>query len=172
MTTATLTETPRIYVACLASYNAGKLHGQWIDANQDEESLQDAINGVLVTSPEPGAEEWAIHDYDYMPNLEENPDLEQVSEIARLIEEHGEPFRIFVDHEGAEYASEERFQDAYCGEYGGLLSDPLTAYAEEYMSEAFTIPEDLEPYIDYERYARDLDCEGFWEKNGHIFRPI
>ena len=25
---------PRIYVACLAAYNAGRLHGGWIDANQ------------------------------------------------------------------------------------------------------------------------------------------
>ena len=29
--------TPRIYVACLASYNAGKLVGQWVDADQDPE---------------------------------------------------------------------------------------------------------------------------------------
>lgn len=24
-------ETPKIYVACLASYNAGFLHGRWVD---------------------------------------------------------------------------------------------------------------------------------------------
>lgn len=26
---------PRIYVACLAAYNNGSLHGRWIDADQD-----------------------------------------------------------------------------------------------------------------------------------------
>ena len=31
----TTTTTPKIYVACLASYNAGILHGRWIDADQD-----------------------------------------------------------------------------------------------------------------------------------------
>jgi len=31
--------TPQIYVACLASYNNGFLHGQWIDATQSEEEI-------------------------------------------------------------------------------------------------------------------------------------
>ena len=30
---------PRIYVACLAAYNAGRLHGRWIDANQSAEDI-------------------------------------------------------------------------------------------------------------------------------------
>jgi len=36
----TATDTPRIYVACLAAYNAGKLHGEWIDADQDAEAIR------------------------------------------------------------------------------------------------------------------------------------
>ena len=31
---------PEIYVADLAAYNAGKLRGEWIDANQDESDIQ------------------------------------------------------------------------------------------------------------------------------------
>jgi hypothetical protein len=34
----------RIYVACLASYNNGILHGAWIDAWQDETAVWDEIN--------------------------------------------------------------------------------------------------------------------------------
>jgi Antirestriction protein (ArdA) len=34
--TATLITEPRIYVACLAAYNNGYLHGAWIDAIQGE----------------------------------------------------------------------------------------------------------------------------------------
>ncbi|MCG8594183.1 MAG: antirestriction protein ArdA, partial [Kiloniellales bacterium] len=41
------TDTPRIYVACLAAYNAGHLHGCWIDAIQDAEDIQDDINAML-----------------------------------------------------------------------------------------------------------------------------
>ena len=35
----TQTTTPKIYVACLAAYNNGFLHGQWIDANQETEAI-------------------------------------------------------------------------------------------------------------------------------------
>lgn len=52
--------TPRIYVACLASYNNGVLHGRWIDANQSADDLAGRLlatrcnptaRGPLVTSP-------------------------------------------------------------------------------------------------------------------------
>lgn len=38
---------PRIYVACLAAYNSGHLHGEWINADQDEEDIFADINDVL-----------------------------------------------------------------------------------------------------------------------------
>lgn len=47
------TVTPRIYVACLASYNSGDLHGAWIDATQDVEAIREEIHQILKTSPEP-----------------------------------------------------------------------------------------------------------------------
>ena len=44
----------RIYAACLASYNAGRLYGAWIDcAGKDVADLQNAINDMLAGSPEP-----------------------------------------------------------------------------------------------------------------------
>ena len=53
MTATSLTDTsPRIYVACLASYNNAKLHGTWIDADQDEDSIQDEIKHMLAQSPD------------------------------------------------------------------------------------------------------------------------
>jgi antirestriction protein len=160
--------TPRIYVACMAAYNNGKLHGEWIDANQDVEDLQEAIAKVLSTSPEPGAEEWAVHAYDNMPpGMGECPDLEEISEYARLFDEYGEAFAVFADHEGLEYATEERFQDTYLGEY-----DSLVAYAEEYAENYMEIPDIFAHYIDYEAIALDLDCAGYRERKGHIFCPI
>lgn len=42
----------RIYVACLASYNNGKLHGKWIDVG-DVDDVWAGINEVLKTSPYP-----------------------------------------------------------------------------------------------------------------------
>lgn len=51
-------QSPKIYVACLASYNNGKLHGAWIDASLGADHIQDEINSILKSSPETGAEEW------------------------------------------------------------------------------------------------------------------
>jgi antirestriction protein len=45
----------RIYVACLASYNAGILHGEWIDTEgMDADELSEEVRDkVLLTSPCP-----------------------------------------------------------------------------------------------------------------------
>ncbi len=49
--------TPRIYVACLASYNAGRLHGAWIDAHQEPEAITAEVWKMLASSPTLHAEE-------------------------------------------------------------------------------------------------------------------
>ena len=49
-------DTMRVYVACLASYNAGRLHGAWFDLDdwQDADDLSEAVKEkVLLTSPYP-----------------------------------------------------------------------------------------------------------------------
>ena len=46
----------RIYVACLASYNAGILHGRWIDASDDVADMKADISAMLRESPCPNVE--------------------------------------------------------------------------------------------------------------------
>ena len=41
--------TPRIYVACLAAYNSGQLHGAWIDADQSADAIHDEIRAICAT---------------------------------------------------------------------------------------------------------------------------
>lgn len=43
----------RIYAACLASYNAGRLHGRWIDADEGVDHIRDEIAAMLRESPFP-----------------------------------------------------------------------------------------------------------------------
>ena len=80
-----------IYVACLAAYNNGKLHGVWIDATDDSDDIQEKVNETLESSPEEGAEEWAIHDYESYGSyrLSEYEGIESAHEIACFIEELG-----------------------------------------------------------------------------------
>lgn len=52
-------DTMRVYVACLASYNAGRLHGAWFDLDdwQDADDLSGAVKErVMITSPYPNVE--------------------------------------------------------------------------------------------------------------------
>ena len=48
---------PRIYLASLADYNAGHLHGAWRPADQSVDDLQEQAQAMLAASPLPGAEE-------------------------------------------------------------------------------------------------------------------
>lgn len=48
-----MTTTPRIYVACLASYNNGRLYGEWIDVPSDVDELREEIARILRGSPFP-----------------------------------------------------------------------------------------------------------------------
>lgn len=155
----TTTDTPRIYVACLASYNAGILHGEWIDAT-DADEIREGIQEMLAESREPIAEEWAIHDYENFGSLylSEFEDIGRVGELGAMILEHGAAFGAYANHVGADYATEESFQDAYCGEW-----DSERAYAENLFDELYLheVPEHVQNYIDYEAFARDVfmgDC--------------
>jgi len=49
---------PKIYVACLAAYNNGFMHGEWIDARKDADALYCDVKKILTTSPIPNADEW------------------------------------------------------------------------------------------------------------------
>lgn len=153
---------PQIYVACLASYNAGKLHGAWIDANQDASDIQSEIDAMLATSPTPGAEEWAIHDTEDFGSIRisENPDLDEVSLHGRMIEEHDGAWIAFVDHYGEGSATEEGFRDSYAGEYPSAED-----YAEELARDCGYLDNDdknpLLNYVDWERFVRDLGYDGY-----------
>jgi antirestriction protein len=161
--------TPRVYVACLAAYNNGILHGEWIDAT-DADEMREAIQGMLERSPEPGAEEYAIHDHDFHGvHIGEYDDLDRVAEIGALIEEHGAAFAAYADNVGIDHATADGFQDAYCGEW-----DSERHYAEDLFDETHEIPDDLANYIDYDSFAHDLfmcDCYSVSSESGvFVFR--
>ena len=82
---------PRIYVACLAAYNNGWLHGAWIDVEDDADAVRDAINAMLKASPVAGAEEYAIHDHEGFGGVEiaEYAGVDKVVRIATFLRERG-----------------------------------------------------------------------------------
>lgn len=145
-----MADTPRIYLANLAAYNAGRLAGEWVDAT-DLGELEAAAGRIRG--------DWAIHDQDgFGPvRLDEHETLEHVAELAAGIDEHGAPFAAYV---AAGYEPAD-FEEAYAGEWSTLAE-----FAEDLLEDIGDlgqIPERLRGYFDFAKYARDL------ERGGDVF---
>jgi antirestriction protein len=162
---------PQIYVACLASYNNGILHGKWIVADQDTDSINEEIYEMLADGPIEGAEEFAIHDFEGFgcARIEEYDSINHVSELAAFIRKHGELGAELLSYhsiEDAEKVLEENYHGAYDSEV-----DFAHALFDDCYSNA--IPEDLQFYFDYDAFARDLFINDYFsvEANGqtHVF---
>ena len=154
---------PRIYVACLAAYNAGTLHGEWIDATQDVEVIRSEIKAMLKASPEPDAEEYAIHDFENFGGLQLHPyeDLDQVAQAAQLITEHGEMAALLIDYYGGpEFLDEaaESLKERFVGSFDNR--EDWAWHTLEETGALKHVPESLRPYVDLERYTRDMELSG------------
>lgn len=174
---------PRLYVASLSDYVNGLLHGRWIDAAAEVETMQEEIGQMLAESPtarQTGlpAEEWAIHDYDNFGPIRVS-EYQALSTIASWVEgigQYGQAYAAWIAHvadtasrSGGEGVGEgrnsaiEQFEEQYLGEW-----DSLEDYAENFLDdleaqEAIHKADSwLQPYlkIDVSGFARDLDLGG------------
>ena len=161
--------TPRIYVACLAAYNNGRLHGEWLDL-EDIDTLQDGINSMLKASPCKDAEEWEIHDIEGLPSCADGFGLEKLVELAEFIKEHGELGQALLDHTCGDLEYAVRLMENHHGEFKdeGDFAYSLVQDCYDLKSMGH-----LANYIDYDQYARDLFMEGYIsiDLNGdcHVF---
>jgi antirestriction protein len=170
---------PLIYVASLSDYNNGELHGQWIDARLGIDEINEKIAVMLAKSQDPGAEEYAIHDYEgfYQFQVGEYDRIETVHAIAEGIQEHGEAYAAYVELVGTEDASLDTFDDCYRGTYA-----TLTAFVDQFVDDMGWLEEiakfgertGLGPYlsIDYSDLESSMRME--WdviegEEGVHIF---
>lgn len=156
---------PAIYVASLADYNNGHLHGEWMDAARDPAEIYTDIDAMLARSKEPDAEEFAIHDYEQFGDcrIHEYNSIDFVSHIAKGIKEHGYAFAAWAEvHE----SDPDRFDDfgrAYLGHYNSLetyafqIADDLG-----YNTEVAKLPDSMQAYVkvDTAAMARDLELSG------------
>lgn len=148
---------PRIYVACLAAYNGGRLHGAWI-AVEDEADVWRQINAMLAASPIAAAEEFAIHDHEDFGGVDigEYAAIGRVVEIACFLRARGTLGALVLAHcdgdvEAAAVALDE--------DYRGVFSSLAECY-QDLTEEAVEIPQALRLYIDYEAMARDARMNG------------
>lgn len=170
---------PRIYVASLSDYNSGVLHGAWIDAAQDVDTIREEIAAMLRESKHPNtiddegrqtAEEWAIHDYEGFGTwkLSEHESLDALSvyasAVAELDEDDAEAFGAWYGNESrAAYDDAESLLEDFREVYRGKF-DSLADYAEQLAEDTGSIPKDLPDFIrhniDWDGVAHDMQCNG------------
>ncbi len=166
----TVTETPRVYVACLASYNAGLLHGGWVDA-VDAEALQGGIDAVIKSSPTKGAEEWAFHDFEGFGDCALSPtcDVEELAEIGALILEHGEVAKALMSHHAGHIDQvTSALENGPSGPYrGSSENEALGEYAAQMAEDCGDLrgaqngkASWLLKYVDWEAVGRDMRLGG------------
>jgi antirestriction protein len=152
--------TPRIYVGCLSAYNEGTLFGRWIEFT-DEEFVREEIAEMLAESPAEGAcEEWGIFDAEFGGlSIDQHEDLSNLEKVAELFKEY--PSRLVsavVSYYGGPHYWEfavEAFEERYIGEF-----ENMRHFGEEMIDQFVEVPENLENYINYEAYARDMRLGG------------
>lgn len=157
--------TPRIYVASLADYSAGRLHGCWIDVSQPVEDIRAGIASMLAQSSEPIAEEWAIHDYENFGglHLSEFEDLEALAEVAGMMAEHGRVFAELVNYFGGPSnlgEARQHMEEAYRGAFDSVADYAAELVEECYSSELKAIPDFIRYHIDYAGIGDDLELSG------------
>ena len=163
---------PRVWVGSLADYNNGHLYGVWMSATLEPEELEAATQFMLRHSSTPGAEEWAIMDYEGFGgyNVDEWTSFTTVSLIAQGVAEHGEAYAAWVEYVGdtsGRLLEPDAFHEDYLGEF-----DLVRDYVEQLLEETGiqqeldraleVIPESIRRYVqvDVEMMARDWEIEG------------
>ena len=159
-----------IYVACLASYNNGILHGTWINLDGLEESdVWQEIDKILDSSPELGAEEWFVADYELEGDIDfgEYPCIAEIIKYVELIEEYDADLFSKIYNYG--YSFDETIQKLE-NDFIGIY-DSLEDYAMETV-DLSAVPEHLHYYFDFDALAKDAENSGditsFELRNGDI----
>jgi len=168
-------------VACLASYNNGILHGDWIDLDGTED-IGEKIADILKQSPVSDAEEWAVHDHEYCGSLGEYAGLDALEGLKGAFEQASnehvkwELLCEFCEHVGYDIEADtvEKFRDSYSGSASSLV-DWCHGYLED-TGMLESIPENLRFYFNYEAFARDMEINDVFtvEHGGetHVFHNI
>lgn len=145
-----MTIVPRIYVACLAAYNNGLMHGDWVEVN-DVDSVNERIKEILATSPVPEAEEWAIHDHEDLGHVREYESIVNLVERAAFIELNGQIGLALLEETNGNLESAKQLAENCLGSGSSFVD-----WVEEFYRETNPpLPEHLDHYIDWKAMARD-----------------
>jgi len=174
----TTTDTPRVWIGCLACYNGGALVGCW----QDAEVANDVLPEHIHEGPTSHEELWVM-DHDGFRGVlkgECSPaTAQELAEAMAEVEAAGidlDAFIAWVDYTGETFtsASQDEFTDKFRGHWSseeeyaedlasetGLLSMPKRKSWVGY-DDRETERHPLADYVDWDKYARTLFSEDLY----------
>lgn len=134
---------PNIFVESVGAYNAGQSVGRWVDCSIGESFIADNIEDVIELGQ---GDEWFVIDYegwgDY--KVSENPNIDELTEIAGYIEQYGE--EVYGAYAQLCYEQGWRFDEFdhhFVGEY-----ESKGQYAREWFESVYS-EDGLGPLVDY-----------------------
>ena len=156
-------EKPRIFVANLPLYHAGRIEGIWVDATQTVDEMSSQIEHFLSQWPEE-AQSYFIDNYQgfYGLHIEFQEDLKDIHQKALLIAKYGELGAELIAHyerhlhpqEVEIYGTTplEAAKDAIECRYQGVYKSHL-AYATQFFNALCSeMPEKMRFYINYKDF--------------------
>lgn len=159
---------PRIYVSTYHKYNDGNLNGAWLTLT-DYDTHEDFMQACRELHADEEYPELMYQDYTNFPEVwydestltEET--FDKILEFAELDDDQQEAVTEYLDENDSK-ADIQNIIDLYCGRYSSLAD-----YAEE-TAEISAEMGRYAYYIDWEKYARDLELDGFViTSSGHVF---
>jgi len=152
----TMTITPRVWIGCLACYNAGELVGHWYDAVAAEDVLPADLHGVPTAH-----EELWVMDLENMP-VDREMDPRTASAWGRAMEAIDPQWRAawmaWIEdqwiREPDQAPDQQEFNELFVGQYPSFRE-----YAEIFARDTdflYGVPDEVTRYFDWDSYADDL----------------
>lgn len=166
--------TRKIWIGCLAAYNQGNLHGEWLDVSiLTEDDITEEAKRIVAESPAPDGEEWFIADTDGFAGLiGEYSSFASVVRCAELLDEHGEDvvaaFNDCFAEDDPDKIADALDNGAYWGKW-----DSEQDFAEDLVESTGMLldcDQSIARYFDHEAFARDLFIDDYVFSNGHVFQ--
>ena len=176
-TTSSATDmTPRVWIGCLACYNAGRLVGDWFNAEGAGEVTTYDIHGAHSRAD--SHDKLWVFDHENIPVRGELDPLTAAAWGRCLAEvnEHLRPALCAWVESGGDIAegntdlpSISDFEERYCGRWGSFED-----YAEHWATETGMMdrwPEEIARYFDWRSWTRDMtvDHSVYDDPEGGVF---
>lgn len=145
----------RGFVTNLGAYTEGTLVGKWVEFPTTE-TLEEVLEDI--GSPE----EYFFTDYDNDIDLDlgEFEDFNRLNDLAERLEGvDTDLIAAYIEYTGGDIEDALDHIDNVVWYPGYTLED----VAYEIAHDCYNIPEEIEAYFDYKKFARDLQYDGYYE---------